>query len=104
MQNISGKDFINVINQEKYVVVDFWATWCGPCKMLAPVFEKVSAELSDNIDFVKVDIDSNQQIAIENKIYTIPTLVIFKNGQEVARRSGYMSENELKYFITNNCK
>ena len=104
MQNITEKDYKSAITQEKYVLVDFWAAWCGPCKMLAPVFEKVAVEFSQKVFFAKVDVDAEQQLAEMNQIYSIPTLVLFKDGIEIARKSGYMSEAELKNFINLNCK
>ena len=71
----------------KPVIVDFWATWCGPCRMMAPVVDQIAAE-NPNIDVYKCDIDANQQIAIDHDVASIPTLVLFKNGQEVARSVG----------------
>lgn len=102
MQNLTFNEYKEILSQDKVLIIDFLASWCGPCKMFAPVFEKVAEELGDKFAFAKVDVDNQQQIAIENKIYTIPTLVITKNGVEIARKSGYMNEAELKSFILNN--
>ena len=77
-------------------VVDFYATWCGPCKMFGPVFEEVSNE--SNINFVKVDVDKENDIA-RRCVMTIPTVILFKNGEEVKRNIGYMSKEELIDFM-----
>lgn len=77
------------------VVVDFFATWCGPCKMLAPVFESVSEELSD-AKFVKVDIDESLELAQKFGISTVPTMMIFKDGKVVDKLVGFMPKENLK--------
>lgn len=77
------------------VVVDFFATWCGPCKMLAPVFESVSAELN-NAKFVKVDIDESLELAQKFGVSTVPTMMIFKDGKVVDKLVGFMPKESLK--------
>ncbi len=95
LKHIDSKDFENeVINKDKLVVVDFFATWCGPCKMLAPVLENVANSRAD-FDIVKVDIDESEDLAIKYEIQVVPTLVIFKEGKEVSRVSGFMTEEVL---------
>ena len=103
MQNITKNEYESVINQNNITVVDFWASWCGPCKMLAPVYEKVAGEMQECL-FVKVNVDEEQEIATKNQIYSIPTIILFKAGKELARKSGYMSEAELKNFINSSKK
>lgn len=85
----SAADFEKEITNHKgYALVDFWATWCPPCRMMAPVLESAEQQLGDKINFVKVDVDE-QQLAAEFDIMSIPTLVVFKDGKPVKRMSGY---------------
>ena len=86
----SAADFEKeIINRKGYALVDFWATWCQPCRMMAPVLESAEQQLGDKINFVKVDVDEQQQLAAEFDIMSIPTLVVFKDGKPVKRMSGY---------------
>ena len=86
----SAADFEKeIINHKGYALVDFWATWCQPCRMMAPVLESTEQQLGDKINFVKVDVDEQQQLAAEFDIMSIPTLVVFKDGKPVKRMSGY---------------
>ena len=84
------------------VLVDFWATWCGPCKMLAPVLEDLSEDLGDEVKIVKVDVDENQITASEHEVMSIPTLLLFVDGEVKARTGGYMPKELLQEFIDNN--
>ena len=85
----SAADFEKEITNHKgYALVDFWATWCPPCRMMAPVLESAEQQLGDKINFVKVDVDEQQQLAAEFDIMSIPTLVVFKDGKPVKRLSG----------------
>ncbi len=86
----SAADFEKeIINHKGYALVDFWATWCPPCRMMAPVLESAEQQLGDKINFVKVDVDEQQQLAAEFDIMSIPTLVVFKDSKPVKRMSGY---------------
>lgn len=86
----SAADFEKeIINHKGYALVDFWATWCPPCRMMAPVLESAEQQLGDKINFVKVDVDEQQRLAAEFDIMSIPTLVVFKDGKPVKRMSGY---------------
>lgn len=95
--HLDKEDFNDIISNGK-VVVDFFATWCGPCKMLGPVFEKVSDEVND-VKFVKLDVDKFNDIARQYGVMSVPTLILFENGKEVKKEIGFMSEDKLKDFI-----
>lgn len=86
-----------MIPQEGKVIVDFWAQWCGPCKMMMPVLEKYSAE-DEAINVVKINVDEEAAIAAKYNIRSIPTFVLFEDGEVVARQSGAMSVEQLKEF------
>ncbi|MCM3316927.1 thioredoxin [Rummeliibacillus stabekisii] len=81
------------------VLVDFWATWCGPCKMIAPVLEELDQELDDKATIVKVDVDQNQETASQFGIMSIPTLVLFKDGQPVDKTVGFQPKEALAELI-----
>lgn len=86
----------DIENSKGVVVVDFFATWCGPCKMLAPVFESVGDEMKDEARFVKVDIDQSLEIAQKFNITTVPTMMIFKDGKPVESLVGFMPKEKIK--------
>ena len=97
---INNSQFYNKIRtSEKLVVMDFFATWCGPCKMLSPIFEDLSREMSDKVDFAKIDIDRSLEIAQEYRIVSVPTMIIFKNGKEVQRIVGFAPKEQIKSKI-----
>ncbi|MCR8744943.1 thioredoxin [Romboutsia lituseburensis] len=86
----------DVENGEGLVVVDFYATWCGPCKMLAPVFESLGEEMKNEARFVKIDIDQSLEIAQQFNISTVPTMMIFKDGKPVESLVGFMPKEKIK--------
>lgn len=99
VKHITQDQFDEVTNQQgKKVLVDFFATWCGPCKMLAPVIEKAADELT-NVQFYKVDIDEEMDLANQFKIMTVPTLLFFKGGKLVFQNSGVISRMELNKML-----
>lgn len=88
-----------ISNNDLPVVVDFWASWCGPCKMMAPVFEQAAQDLSARIILAKVNTESEQQLAGQYNIRSIPTLAMFNKGQEISRSAGAMDLNSLKQWV-----
>lgn len=88
-------EFKAALESDKLTVVDFFATWCGPCKMLTPVVARVDEKLHGEVNFIKVDIDVFNDLASEYRIQSVPTLVYLKNGQEITRTVGYMDEDSL---------
>lgn len=91
--------FNDIINSENLTLVDFFATWCGPCKQMHPVLEQLKQELGDNIRIVKLDVDKNDALAAAYRIQSVPTLMLFRSGQVVWRQSGAMRLNDLKVII-----
>ena len=97
---IENDQIVNeVIKSEKLVVIDFFATWCVPCQMLTEVLHDVEKEYEDVVEIFKVDVDENQEIAIRYEVTSMPTLVFFKDGEEVERKIGYIEREELISII-----
>lgn len=94
--------FNEIIKGEGLTLVDFFATWCGPCKMMHPVLEQLKDELGENVRVIKIDVDKNMDLSIQYRIQSVPTLMLFKNGAAVWRQSGVMSLNNLKSIIASN--
>ena len=95
--------FNDIINGDKPVLVDFFATWCGPCKALSPIVEAVGKELIGQIRVLKIDVDKNEALSMQYRIQAVPTLIVFKKGEVLWRTSGVMDKNaltqQLKKFI-----
>ena len=85
-----------VLKSDIPVLVDFWATWCGPCQMIAPTIEMLAQEYEGKVKVGKIDVDEEQEIAIKYGVASIPTLVLFENGQEVNRKLGFMPKQEIE--------
>jgi len=88
-------DFNTLVNSEKPTLVDFWAQWCGPCRMMNPIIEEVKNDVGDSVTILKVDVDQNKEVAIKYGIRSIPTLILFKNGEELWRQSGVVTKDVL---------
>lgn len=91
-----------VLQSDLPVLVDFWADWCAPCMMLAPIIEEISDELDGRVNVCKIDVDQAQDLAATYGVMSIPTLMIFSKGKEVERAVGYMSKEDVLTFVENN--
>ena len=89
----------DVLQSKEPVLVDFWATWCGPCRMIAPFVEELAEEVKGNVKVGKVNVDEQMQLAIKYRVEVIPTLLFFKDGQIKVQKHGYMDEQEIKSII-----
>lgn len=102
MKQITGKELATLIEGEKTVFVDFWATWCAPCRMLTPVFESLAEKYADVAEFVKINVDEEAETAIAYGVSSIPNVIAFKGGKVVANHLGFAPENVLEQFIEEN--
>ena len=101
MTNIENNFKEQVLNSKGLTVVDFWAPWCGPCKMFVPIFEKVS-NTKDKIKFCKLNVDEdNENVSKDFGIMSIPTIILFKDGKEIKRNIGFLDEDSLIEFLEN---
>lgn len=94
------EDFKSIINGNMPVLVDFHATWCAPCKTQAPILKELAAEIKGKARIIKIDVDKNQALAQKHQVRSVPTLLLFKNGEPVWRHSGVASKEELLGVIT----
>ncbi|MBO5562342.1 MAG: thioredoxin [Bacteroidales bacterium] len=98
----TNTNFSELLQDGKLVIVDFWATWCGPCRMLSPLLDEVEEEMGDKVTVVKVNVDDADEVAMQYRIMNIPTLLFFKNGQLVDKTVGAMPKNALVERINAN--
>ena len=93
--------FSEIINQDQPVLVDFFADWCGPCKMLGPILKQVKDQLGDEVAIIKIDVDKNQPLAAKYQVRGVPTMLLFKNGKQVWRQSGVLQKDDIINVIKN---
>ncbi|HLU84150.1 MAG TPA: thioredoxin [Vicingaceae bacterium] len=91
--------FNEIINSDQPVLVDFFATWCGPCKAMSPILDDVAKQVQGKARVLKIDVDKNQQAAAAYQVRGVPTLILFKNGQQLWRQSGVVDANQLVQLI-----
>jgi len=97
---LKDADFNKVISETTGpVLIDFWADWCGPCKMIAPVVEEIASEYEGKVQVAKINVDENRDTPANLKVQSIPTLIVFKDGQEVDRYIGFKTKDELKRLL-----
>ncbi|HEY4003034.1 MAG TPA: thioredoxin [Candidatus Xenobia bacterium] len=99
--HVSTTDFDTQVKASPIpVLVDFYAQWCGPCKMMSPVIEKIADQFGTKLKVVKIDTDESPEVATQYQILGVPTLIIFKGGEPVGKQVGYMSERDMQSFVT----
>ena len=96
---VTNTNFAEMLAGEKPVLVDFWATWCGPCRILSPTVDEIAEEFADRITVAKCNVDDAEEIAMQYRIMSIPTLLFFKNGEVVDKRVGVVSKDEIVSII-----
>ena len=94
------ENFNDIINSEQLTLVDFFATWCGPCKMMHPVLEQLKDELGESIRIKKIDVDKNNSLAMNYRVQSVPTLMLFRKGEMLWRQSGALRLNDLKAIVS----
>ena len=94
--DITEQSFAQTLESNEIVFVDFWAAWCGPCRLVSPVVESIGDKHAEKISVAKVNTDENQQLAMRYSIFSIPTLILFENGREAARLVGYMPQEVME--------
>lgn len=102
MKAVNDTELFALIAEGKKVVCDFWADWCGPCRMLAPVMEALSGEFGEKAEFVKINIDQNPEAAMQYGVMSIPTVIIFENGEVKNKNVGFMPEEVMREYLNAN--
>jgi thioredoxin 1 len=99
-----NSNFDKLIQSEKPILVDFFASWCGPCQMLSPILKDVKDALGDKIAIIKIDVDKNQQVASQYQVRGVPTMILFQNGKQLWRQSGVVDKNAIIKIISEKSK
>jgi len=99
MLQLNSTNFDALVSEDKVTLIDFFADWCGPCKMQTPVLHRVADEYSDKMNFGALNVEEAQEIAVKYEVQSIPTLIIFKNGEVVKRAEGMKNESQLKEWL-----
>jgi thioredoxin 1 len=99
LMELSEKNFDGIVGGTKPVLVDFWATWCGPCQFMLPIFDKLAKKYVDKVMFARVNVDDNQGVAMKFDVYAIPTFIIFMNGKAIDRAVGAVGEKGLEGLL-----
>jgi thioredoxin 1 len=99
-----NSNFDQLIQSEKPILVDFFATWCGPCKMLSPILKEVKDQLGEQISIIKIDVDKNQQVAAQYQVRGVPTMILFQNGKQLWRQSGVVDKNTIVNIVLEKSK
>lgn len=99
MREVNHQQFHEIIEKDQMVLVDFYASWCGPCKMMAPIIEELAVQLEDKVTVVKVNVDEEHELAMKYRISSIPTLILFKNGSPVEVAVGYRPKDAVLRMI-----
>jgi len=100
IKDVSDKDFkSNVLDAARPVLVDFWAVWCGPCRMIGPIVDELAGEYKDRVDFAKVDVDEAPKVASSYNVMSIPTLIVFKGGKPFEQVVGYRPKKDIQKLL-----
>lgn len=94
-----NSSFATLVNSDTPVLIDFWATWCGPCRTMMPILDDLKADLGSRVRIVKIDVDQNTDLAVKMKVMGVPTLMLYRNGKELWRQAGVVSKSALKEVI-----
>ncbi|MDX1471834.1 MAG: thioredoxin [Flavobacteriaceae bacterium] len=97
-----SKSFNSIIKDKVPVLVDFYATWCGPCKTLAPILKEVKDSLGEKVKIIKIDVDKNQELASKYNVRGVPTMILYKDGEQVWRQSGVLGKDDIINVINQN--
>lgn len=98
-----GKSYNEIVTDEIPVLVDFYATWCGPCKTLAPILEEVKDSLGDKVKIIKIDVDNNEELASQQNVRGVPTMILYLKGKQVWRQSGVVDKQDIINVISQHC-